>query len=342
MQTYAFVEQMLPVTLANLQREYPNGIQHSFVAAGEVLSCTPASLHPAFYGCYDWHSAVHACWQVVRAIRLFPHGSFVPAAIDTLNRLWTPENLAVELAYVTARPGYEMPYGMAWLLQLLAELRQAGQTEGEAFRTWREALAPLEEHAAARFHHYAARLPYPVRTGLHNQSAFSLGLVWDWAQTAGDTGLAETIAVHARRLYGADQDASLECEPSGSDFLSPTLAEADLLRRVLPREEFSRWLTGFFGPEMAESLPRRLTPVQVVDPADGQLAHFAGLNLSRAWMLQGMASALADDDPRRATLLALAEEHAAVGLPDALHPHYMVSHWAPTFVLYLLSRRGIH
>lgn len=332
------VERIIPLTLANLQREYPNGIQHSFVAEGETLSATPSSLHPAFYGCYDWHSAVHSVWQVVRAIRLVPNGGFVADAVETLQRLLTPENLAVEMAYIAARPGYEMPYGMAWLLQLAAELREA---EGEPFAAWREALAPLEEHAAQRFRGYVARLPYPVRTGLHSQTAFSLGLVWDWAQTAGDDELAATTAAHARRLYLADRNAPLAYEPSGSDFLSPALAEADLLRRVLPPEEFSPWLAGFLGADMADTLPVRLAPVQVVDPADGQLAHFAGLNLSRAWMLQGIASALAGDDPRRAALLALAEEHATAGLPDALHPDYMVSHWAPTFALYYLSRRGL-
>ena len=338
MNTRSIIEQMLPATIANLQREYPNGIAHHFVADGETLTCTPASLHPAFYGCYDWHSAVHSCWQMVRAIRLFPDGDFVPTAVDVLNRLLTPENLAVEIAYITARPGYEMPYGMAWLLQLLAELREA---EGEPFAAWREVLTPLESHAAARFRRYAARLPFPVRTGLHNQSAFSLGLVWDWAQTTGDDELAEIITTHARRFYLADRDAPLAFEPSGSDFLSPSLAEADLLRRVLSKAEFSHWLTGFFGTDMAESLPRRLAPVQVVDPSDGQLAHYAGLNLSRAWMLQGIANVLTDDDPRRAMLLALADSHAAIGLPDALHPEYMVSHWAPSFALYLLSRRGL-
>lgn len=332
------VEQIVPATLANLRREYPNGIQHSFVAEGESLSARPSTLHPAFYGCYDWHSAVHCCWQVVRAIRLFPDGGFVPAAVDTLHRLWTPENLAVELAYVSARPGYEMPYGMAWLLQLMAELRE---TEGEPFRAWREALAPLESHAAARFRRYPARLPYPVRGGLHNQSAFSLGLAWDWAQTAEDAELAQAIGANARRFYAADRDAPLAYEPSGSDFLSPSLAAADLLRRVLPAEEFSRWLTGFLGEDLAITLSRRLAPVEVVDPADGQLAHYAGLNLSRAWMLQGIATALADDDPRRSPLLALADAHAALGLPDALHPDYMVSHWAPSFALYFLSRRGL-
>lgn len=338
MDTATFVSQALPQTLANLQREYPNGIAHHFVADGEMLTCTPAILHPAFFGCYDWHSAVHSCWQVVRAIRLFPNSGLVPAAVDTLDRLLTPENLVVEMAYLSARPGYEMPYGMAWLLQLLAELREA---EGEPFDTWRAVLTPLESHAARRFRAYLSRLPYPIRTGTHNQSAFSLGLVWDWARTADDHELTELLAHHVRHFYAGDRDAPLAYEPSGSDFLSPSLAEADLLRRVLTPQEFSEWLTDFFGENMAESLPRRLAPVAMVDPSDGQLAHYAGLNLSRAWMLQGIASVLTDDDPRRSMLLALADSHAAAGLPDALHPDYMVSHWAPTFALYLLSRRGV-
>jgi hypothetical protein len=332
------VDQMIPSTVANLQREYPNGIQHQFIQEGEVLAARPSTLHPAFYGCYDWHSAVHSHWQLVRAMRLYPDADFVPAAVEVLNRHLTPANIAVEQAYVSARPSFEMPYGMAWLLQLMSELREA---EGEHFHTWQEALVPLERHAATRFRAYVSRLPYPVRTGLHNQTAFSLGLVWDWAQTAGDEELTGLIAEHTRRFYLADVDAPLVYEPSGSDFLSPALAEADLLRRMLPDGEFSDWLWDFFGEDMVDSLPRSLAPVRVVDHADGQLAHYAGLNLSRAWMLQGIASALTEADVRSPVLLALADAHQEAGLADALHHDYMVSHWAPTFALYLVSQRGI-
>jgi hypothetical protein len=330
--------QMVPVTVGNLHREYPNGILHQFVDDGERFTGTPATLHPTFYGCYDWHSAVHCHWQLVRAIRLYPDAAFVPAAIAALNRSFAQETIAVELAYVAKRPNFEMPYGMAWLLQLLAELREQATTQANQ---WRELLTPLEIHAANRFRAYLSRLPHPVRSGLHNQSAFSLALAWDWAQVAGDEELTSQIAARARHFYLGDVNAPLAYEPSGSDFLSPSLAEADLLRRVLPADEFSVWLWGFFGNDLIETLPRWLAPVQVVDPTDGQLAHYAGLNISRAWMLAGIASGLPADDTRKSMLLTLAQQHRELGLPDALHPDYMVAHWAPTFALYLTSNRGI-
>ena len=331
-----FAEQVVPVTVGNLHRAYPNGILHHWV--GEEAVASPQTLHPAFFGCYDWHSAVHCHWQLVRAIRLYPDALFVDAAKAALHRSFTQENIAVEMAYVQQRPSFEMPYGMAWLLQLMAELRE--QTTADAAR-WGAVLAPVEAHAANRFRAYVTKLPHPVRTGAHNQSAFSLGLALDWAHTVGDRELIDQIGVCARRFYLADVDAPLAYEPSGTDFLSPALSEADLMRRVLPPDEFSAWLWGFFGRDRVDTLATRLAPVQVVDFADGQLAHYSGLNLSRAWMLEGIASVLSADDPRQPLLLTLADQHRVLGLPDALHPDYMVAHWAPTFALYLLTERGI-
>lgn len=330
------IEQVVPVTIDNLHRIYPNGILHQWL--GEEAIVSPQLLYPVFYGCYDWHSAVHCHWQVVRALRLYPDAPFAEAATAALDRRFTEANVAVEVAYVQQRPSFEMPYGMAWLLQLLAELRAMATPDAER---WRTVLAPLESHAAERFRAYGTRLPYPVRTGLHNQSAFSLGLALDWAYTAGDEHLRDGIKHCARRFYLADRDAPLAYEPSGTDFLSPALAEADLMRRVLTQAEFSDWLWDFLGHDMAETLATRLAPVNIVDFADGQLAHYAGLNLSRAWMLAGIARALVADDPRRPLLLGLAQQHRTLGLPDALHPDYMVAHWAPTFAIYLITERGL-
>lgn len=330
------IEQVIPVTIGNLQRAYPNGILHHWLDAETITS--PQALHPVFYGCYDWHSAVHCHWQVVRALRLYPDAPFAEAAKAALDRSFTEANVAVEVAYVQQRPSFEMPYGMAWLLQLLTELREMATPDAAR---WRTMLAPLESHAAARFRAYVTRLPYPVRTGLHNQSAFSLGLAWDWARIAGDSSLVDAINGCARRFYLADRDAPLAYEPSGTDFLSPALAEADLMRRVLAPAEFSAWLWAFLGHDLLETLATRLAPVNVVDFADGQLAHYSGLNLSRAWMLAGIAHALVDDDPRRPLLLDLAAQHRALGLPDALHTDYMVAHWAPTFAIYLSTGRGL-
>jgi hypothetical protein len=334
--TEDILSQLIPTTITHLQREYPNGLLHHF--QGETDVGTPAQLHPAFYGCYDWHSAVHSHWQVVRALRLYPDAPFARSAAAALDRSFTPENLAGEMAYLLRNPNFEMPYGMAWVLQLLAELHE--QTAAQAKR-WRMMLAPLEGHAAGRFRHYLTRLPYPIRSGVHNQSAFAMSLALDWARVADDRALATLVTEKAVAFFAADRNAPLAYEPSGTDFLSPTLAEADLMRRVLPQEDFAHWLWQFWGPDTLATLPRALFPLQVVDFSDGQLAHFTGLNLSRAWMLAGIAAALSPADPRRPLLTQLAQRHREVGLPDALHPAYMVAHWTPSFAVYLLTERGL-
>jgi hypothetical protein len=206
---------------------------------------------------------------------------------------------------------------------------------------WRLILAPLESHAAERFRHYLARLPYPIRSGVHSQTAFALALALDWARVAGDEALAAQIAERAIAFFAPDRDAPLAYEPSGADFLSPALAEADLLRRVWSPAQFADWLWQFWGDDQLETLARYLAPLAVVDFSDGQLAHFTGLNLSRAWMLEGIAAALPVDDPRRPLLFKLAQQHRDVGLQDALHGDYMVAHWTPSFALYLLTGRGL-
>ncbi len=332
----SLLEQFIPITLANLHREYPNVLLHYFNGDGELLP--PRQLHPAFYGCLDWHSSVHSHWQVVRAIHLFPDAAFVPAAIATLDRSFTIETITGELAYLQPRRSFEMPYGIAWLLQLTAELRQHATPHAQR---WLALLTPLEQLGAKRIAAYFADLVFPIRGGLHNQSAFSMGLVYDWACISGESAMLKLIEQRARHFFAADRDAPLAYEPSAVDFLSPTLAEADLLRRVLGQAEFSEWLWGFFGVDMLEKLPTMLAPVGVVNPSDGQLAHFAGLNISRAWMLEGIASALTIDDPCRAMLLDLANRHREIGRVDAFHEDYMVSHWAPSYALYLLTQRGI-
>lgn len=322
----------LPATLTHLHREYPNGLLLSVRTAADLQP--PHVLYPAFYGCYDWHSAVHSHWQVARALRWWPEAEFAPAARAALSRSFTAANLTAELRQLERRPGFELPYGLAWLLQLAAELRAS---EDADFRQWYARLQPLEALAAGRLGRYFDRLPFPIRTGAHTQTAFAMSLTWDWAQAAGDAALTAAVAARARRFFEADVAAPLAYEPSGTDFLSPALAEADLMRRVLAPAEFAAWLAGFWG-EAPEPLARAWPPVRVVDYADGQLAHFTGLNLSRAWMLAGVASALPAQHPLRATLVALAAAHRTAGLADAAHPDYMVAHWTPSFAMYLLSQ----
>jgi hypothetical protein len=329
----SLTEVFVPETIANLHRQYPNALLHHLDGENDVRS--PRSLHPAFYGSYDWHSSVHSHWQLVRALRLFPDALFVDKARDALNRSLTAEHIVAEMTYVADRRSFEIPYGMAWLLQLVAELHEWDRPDA---RRWRQALAPLEQQAAEHLTDYFNRLPHPIRGGLHNQTAFAMGLMLDWTQSIGAEFFADQIRRRATEFYICDRNAPLAYEPSGVDFLSPSLAEADLMRRVLPQDEFVGWLDGFLN---TDNLPEHFTPAVVIDASDGQLAHFAGLNMSRAWMLQGIASALPAQDQRLSTLKSLASQHLELGLANALDDDYMVAHWAPTFILYLLTRRGI-
>jgi hypothetical protein len=322
------VEQLVTQTVDLLQTEYPNGIRLTMSRPIDE-PIRPSSIYPAFYGCYDWHSAVHSHWQVVRALRVFPGAEINAEAEEALHASLTPENIAIEMRWIAERGSFEMPYGMAWLLTLSGELHEWAAPNA---LEWHEALVPMELHAVERFRIYCQQLRVPVRGGMHNQTAFSLGLVWDYSERKGNHELLELIGETAARLYASDTNIDVAYEPSAADFLSPSLAEADLMRRVLQPVAFAEWID-HFAPRCFEGL----APVDVVDPSDGQLAHWAGLNLSRAWMLTRIADALPVDDARSATMRDSASAHADVGLPMALLPDYMISHWVPTFAVYLLT-----
>ncbi len=322
-------EQLVHQTIQLVQTEYPNGIRLSLSSETNSV-ITPKSIYPAFYGCYDWHSAVHSHWQIVKGMRQFPNASFVHDATCALNQSLTPENIAIEMEWVNARKNFEMPYGMAWLLTLFAELEAWGSED--ALR-WANALRPMADHARERFMHYCQAMPMANRGGLHNQSAFSLGLVWDVAQSQGDQELLDLVASTGRRFYWTDTHVNLAFEPSAADFLSPSLSEADLMARVLDGDEFEIWLD-LFEPDGFDAL----SPVEVVDPSNGQLAHWAGLNFSRSWMLSNISEALSQDHPLADKLCENSKQHLKAALPMATHPDYMISHWVPTFAVYALTR----
>ncbi|MBE0566686.1 MAG: DUF2891 domain-containing protein [Krumholzibacteria bacterium] len=319
-------------------QEYPNKIAH--VMQSDADLGTPSDLTPAFYGCFDWHSAVHGHWQLVRFARLFPEHPLAAEARAVLEGHLTEEKLAAETAYLLGegRASWERPYGLAWLLQLAAELREWDDPDA---RRWAAALAPLEEACAGRLADWLPKLAYPIRTGEHSQTAFAFGLVLDWARTAGRPDLAGLVTTTGLRLYRHDPAAVLAFEPSGQDFLSPALAEADFLRRVLEPDAFALWLDGFL-PEIPTGGGAGWLPVAIVtDRSDGKLAHLDGLNLSRAWMLQGIAAGLPDGDPRITALLDAAAAHRTVALAALTGEHYEGAHWLGTFALYLESGRGL-
>jgi len=279
----------------------------------------PHELTPAFYGCYDWHSDVHGHWLLVRLLRLFPDAAFAPKARSELALSLTPQAIAGEVAYFKRadRVSFERPYGIAWLLQLSGELRAWKDPEAQA---WSSALRDLEGEAASRLKAWVPKLHYPIRVGEHDQTAFSFGLIWDWAGIAGDSQMRALLSDAARRFYLRDRNCPLNYEPSGEDFLSPCLAEADFMRRALRREEFDAWLGRFLPGIPRDGRADWLVPGVVTDRSDGKLAHIDGLNLSRSWMLQGIASALpARDNVLRATAIRHPGLEKAVANPLSLH-----------------------
>src|SRR6267154_4059292 len=326
------------LALKCLHQEYPNHISHTL--GGEADVRAPRALTPAFYGCYDWHSAVHGHWLLVRLMRLFPAAPFASAARAEVSRSLTAPNISAEVAYLRGegRASFERPYGLAWLLQLAAELRDWDDPQA---REMLANLKPLEDAALERLTTWLPKLSHPIRIGEHNQTAFALGVILDCARVKNDERLTKLAADSARKFYLADKNCPLAYEPSGEDFLSPCLGEADVMRRVLTQTEFAKWLTQFLPQiprtETADWLPVAISP----DPSDPKLAHLDGLNLSQAWMLEGILSSLPADDPRRSALASAAEAHRRAGLAAVTGEHYEGGHWLGSFAVYLTTKRGI-
>lgn len=314
-----------------VHQQYPNKIAH--VLNDDADAQTPKTLYPAFYGCFDWHSAVHGHWQLARYMRLYPDTEQAEAAKAALQLSITAENIRIETDYFKAegRSGFERPYGLAWLMQLHAELIEVDSPLAAT-------LDPLVQQARVQLVEWLPKLNYPIRIGEHFQTAFAFGLILDWARTVNDSEFEQLLVQRSRDLYGNDRDCPLSYEPSGHDFLSPCIAEADLMRRVLKQSDYVKWLKRFL-PSIGQ--PGWLPVAQITDRTDGKLAHLDGLNLSRAWMLEGMASGLPKSDPRHAELIQTAIAHKQTGLNGIASGHYAGQHWLGSFAMYLETRRGI-
>ncbi|MEM1231533.1 MAG: DUF2891 domain-containing protein [Pseudomonadota bacterium] len=336
----AQIERLIGLALDCVHEEYPNVLLHALNADADAQP--PRALHPAFYGCFDWHSAVHGHWLLARLAHRYPEHDSAPAAREALFISLTRSNLEGELAYFEApgRQSFERPYGLAWLLQLDAELLDWTASGDPLAERLSSHLQPLVELAAERLLSWLPRLTFPIRSGTHSQSAFAMGLLHDWATATGREAALAQVSEEARRLYLGDRQCPLGYEPSGHDFLSPCLATADLLRRVLRPTEFSRWLTDFL-PQLDGHSSEWLSTATVSDPTDGHLVHLDGLNLSRAWMLRGIASALPPDDERQGLLAAAADAHRKVGMMSIIDPDYAGGHWLGSFATYLVTDRGL-
>ncbi|MDG2015373.1 MAG: DUF2891 domain-containing protein [Pirellulaceae bacterium] len=336
--TEAQVSAFADLALQGMDQEFPNKPSNVMVDSQSVQS--PKEMHPAFYGCFDWHSSIHGHWMLVRLIRLYPDHPRVDEIRAKLNEHLSAENLAKEAEYFAQKQNrsFERMYGWAWAFRLLAELKEWDDAQGNQ---WKNNLQPLEEILLQRVNDYLPKLAYPIRTGVHPDTAFALGQTLDYARAVGNQELEKLIVERSRDYYLNDVDYPSNYEPSGEDFFSAGLNEADLMRRVLDRKAFSQWLKAFM-PSLGQSNDHRLLqPVEVSDVTDGKIVHLAGLDLSRAWCLQGIASVLSDNDPRKKILSAAAKAHAQVGFRYVFSGHYEGEHWLATFAVYALTKVGM-
>lgn len=325
------------LALDGIHRQYPNKPSNVLVGPADVLS--PKELHPAFYGCFDWHSSVHGHWTLVRLLKTNPNHALAQTSRERLDQSLTKENIDAETAYfrVKENRSFERMYGWAWLLRLVAELHTWDDPQA---RQWLETLKPLENEIVALTLGYLPRLSNPIRTGVHPDTAFALGQTLDYASTVGNLELAHAVEKRSREYYMNDRNYASQYEPSGEDFFSPSLNEADLMRRILPAEDFEAWLNLFLNPSDPGAHTKLLTPVVVSDLTDGKLVHLAGLNLSRAWTLDAIGQSLPENGTWKDRFAGSAQAHRDAGLAYVFSGHYEGEHWLGTFAVYALTGVG--
>jgi len=329
--------ELAKLAVDGLHREYPNKPSNVLVGPADVIS--PKQLHPAFYGCFDWHSSVHGHWMLVRLLKTNPNHPLASTSRERLAKSLTPENIETETAYfkVKENRSFERMYGWAWLLRLVAELHTWQDPQAQQ---WRTTLVPLENEIVSLTLAYLPRLSTPIRTGVHPDTAFALGQILDYARLVGNATLAQAIEKRAMDYYRNDRRYASEYEPSGEDFFSAALNEADLMRRILTPDQFSAWLEQFLVRSDAGAHQKLLTPVVVSDVTDGKLVHLAGLNLSRAWTLEAISRSLPDRALWKEEFARSSRAHLDSGLAYVFSGHYEGEHWLGTFAVYAITHVG--
>jgi hypothetical protein len=322
------------LALKCVSREFPNKPEHVINNESEVKG--PKVLHPAFYGCYDWHSSVHGHWMLIRLLKTFPSLPESAQIRDALNANLTAENIQQEVAYMKQpnRQSFERTYGWAWALKLAEELHSWNDADG---KRWAENLQPLAETLSKSYRAFLPKQTYPIRTGVHPNTAFGLAFALDYAKSVGDAELELLLNERSRSYFADDADYPGAWEPGGEDFFSAALMEADLMRRVMKPREFATWFHRFL-PGVAKGNPAALLqPATVTDRTDPKLVHLDGLNLSRAWCMRSIARALPETDPARKVLSVSADKHASAALAHVASGDYAGEHWLASFAVFLLS-----
>ncbi len=313
----------LPLNCIQTQWPYKSGI----VLARPEDNALPKEHHPAFYGCFDWHSAVHGHWSIVYLLKRFPEIGAFDDALVKLKENITPENIQKEVAYFSLNKeskSFERTYGWAWLLKLSEELYTWDHPDAKALYNH---LIPLNDYISTAYQSYLPKLVYPIRVGEHSNTAFGLSFALDYARTIGDNALETSIVNAALRFYKSDRDCPITWEPSGYDFLSPCLQEVDIMKKVLQKDDFRRWLDGFLPNLSSEEFV--LTPAEVSDRSDGKLVHLDGLNFSRAWCLYNLDKCI--------NCNRVADQHLQFSLDKIVDGDYAGQHWLASFALYAFS-----
>lgn len=336
--TDAQVTQFAGLALKGMFQEFPNKPSNVMTSREGVLS--PKEMHPVFYGCFDWHSSLHGHWMLIHLLRHYPDTSVAKEIETKIDAQFTLEKLQKEAAYFQQKgnASFERMYGWAWALRLAAELRS---WDDERAKRWAASFEPLEKEIVSLSKAYLPRLSWPIRTGVHPDTAFALSQCLDYARVVQDSAFEQLIVARAQDFYGEDRNYPVRFEPSGEDFFSAGLNEADLMRRVLSKEAFGTWLDEFFPGLANGDMGNLLTPAEVSDVTDGKLVHLAGLNFARAWTLQGIASALGVRDPRYKILTESATAHNQGGMRYVFSGHYEGEHWLATFAIYTVSKVGV-
>jgi hypothetical protein len=312
-------------------QEFPNKTNHTSNKDSDHI-LLPHELHPVFYGCFDWHSSVHGHWMLIRLLKTFPGLPEAGTIRAMLNKTMTRENMIKEAKYfdLPLTSGWERTYGWAWILKLDEELMSWNDPDG---KKWEEAMQPLTNKIVNTWKTFLPKQTYPNRTGIHPNTAFGLVFALDYARAKKDTGFEYAIKSSAKSLFLHDDNAPVSWEPNGSDFLSPCLEEADLMRRILPSKVFLPWFNKFFPDKSLNHLA--ILPV-VSDRTDLQIVHLDGLSFSRSWCMKGLASALPANDPRKQLLLKSAMDHLSNALPHVVSGEYGGEHWLASFAVYAL------